>query len=124
VLLELANKFDGITGGADGLQGVVMGPLLGASSSTWARAWRRSTRWRCCSWPSCCCAAWCIRRWLSLQALRDNRLRLSAIGMSVNGRLAAVYTLGRRWPARPARCWRRPPASPRWTCSSSTAAPT
>jgi ABC-type branched-subunit amino acid transport system permease subunit len=29
VLLELANKFDGLTGGADGLQGVVMGPLLG-----------------------------------------------------------------------------------------------
>ena len=30
---------------------------------------------------------------MSLQALRDNRLRLSAIGMGVNGRLAAVYTL-------------------------------
>ena len=29
VLLELANKFDNITGGADGLQGVVTGPLLG-----------------------------------------------------------------------------------------------
>jgi ABC-type branched-subunit amino acid transport system permease subunit len=50
---------------------------------------------------------------------------LAAIGMSVNGRLAAVYTLsagaGRRGRAR---CWRRPPASRRWTCSSSTAAPT
>jgi branched-chain amino acid transport system permease protein len=30
----------------------------------------------------------------SLQALRDNRLRVSAIGMSVQARLAAVYTLG------------------------------
>ena len=29
VLLELANNCDNITGGADGLQGVVMGPLLG-----------------------------------------------------------------------------------------------
>ena len=29
VLLELANKFDNITGGVDGLQGVVIGPLLG-----------------------------------------------------------------------------------------------
>ena len=29
VLYELANKFDGLTGGADGLQGVLMGPLLG-----------------------------------------------------------------------------------------------
>ena len=29
----------------------------------------------------------------SLQALRDNRLRVMALGMSVQGRLAAVYTL-------------------------------
>ncbi|MFZ9440337.1 MAG: branched-chain amino acid ABC transporter permease, partial [Hylemonella sp.] len=29
VLMELANKLDWLTGGADGLQGVVMGPLLG-----------------------------------------------------------------------------------------------
>jgi branched-chain amino acid transport system permease protein len=31
---------------------------------------------------------------ISLQALRDNRLRATAIGLSVNGRLALVYTLG------------------------------
>jgi branched-chain amino acid transport system permease protein len=30
---------------------------------------------------------------VSLQALRDNRLRVMALGMSVHGRLAAVYTL-------------------------------
>ena len=29
ILYELGNRFDTITGGADGLQGVVMGPLLG-----------------------------------------------------------------------------------------------
>ena len=29
ILFELANKLDWLTGGADGLQGVVMGPLLG-----------------------------------------------------------------------------------------------
>ena len=29
ILLEVANKFDHITGGTDGLQGVVIGPLLG-----------------------------------------------------------------------------------------------
>ena len=29
VLLELANKFDNITGGIDGMQGLVIGPLLG-----------------------------------------------------------------------------------------------
>ncbi len=36
ILYELANKLDWLTGGADGLQGVVMGPLLtsAASSST------------------------------------------------------------------------------------------
>ena len=32
ILYELANRFEGITGGADGLQGVVMGPLLGQFS--------------------------------------------------------------------------------------------
>ena len=29
ILMEIANKMDWLTGGADGLQGVVMGPLLG-----------------------------------------------------------------------------------------------
>lgn len=29
ILMELANKLDWLTGGADGLQGVVMGPVLG-----------------------------------------------------------------------------------------------
>ena len=29
ILMELANKLDWLTGGADGLQGVLMGPLLG-----------------------------------------------------------------------------------------------
>ena len=34
ILLELANKLDWLTGGADGLQGVVLGPVLGRSNST------------------------------------------------------------------------------------------
>jgi branched-chain amino acid transport system permease protein len=95
VLLELANKFDGLTGGADGLQGVVMGPLLGRFDFDLGA--------RVASFYSLAVlfgAFLLLRRivhsplGLSLQALRDNRLRLSAIGMSVNGRLAAVYTLG------------------------------
>ena len=94
VLLELANKFDNITGGADGLQGVVMGPLLGAFEFDLGA--------RVASFYSISClfiGFLLLRRivhsplGLSLQALRDNRLRVSAIGMSVNGRLAAVYTL-------------------------------
>jgi branched-chain amino acid transport system permease protein len=95
VLLELANKFDGITGGADGLQGVVMGPLLGRFEFDLGA--------RVASFYSVAVlfvAFLLMRRvvhspfGLSLQALRDNRLRLAAIGLSVQGRLAAVYTLG------------------------------
>ena len=95
VLLELANKFDGVTGGADGLQGVVMGPLLGRFDFDLGA--------RVASFYSLAVlfAAFLLLRrivhsplGLSLQALRDNRLRVSALGMSVNGRLAAVYTLG------------------------------
>ena len=95
VLFELANKFDALTGGADGLQGVVMGPLLGQ--------FEFDLGVRVASFYSLAVlfiAFLLLRRLVhsplgvSLQALRDNRLRLSAIGMSVNGRLAAVYTLG------------------------------
>ena len=94
VLFELANKFDSLTGGADGLQGVVMGPLLGQFEFDLGA--------RVASFYSLAVlfiAFLLLRRLVhsplgvSLQALRDNRLRLSAIGMSVNGRLAAVYTL-------------------------------
>jgi len=98
VLLELANKFDGLTGGADGLQGVVMGPLivplvgrfefdLGARVASFY------------SLTMLFAAFLLLRRIVhsplgySLQALRDNRLRVMAVGLSVPGRLAAVYTL-------------------------------
>lgn len=93
VLLELANKFDGITGGADGLQGVVMGPLLGVFEFDLGA--------RTASFYSLAvlAVAFLLARrlvhspfGLSLQALRDNRLRLGALGLSVNARLAAVYT--------------------------------
>ena len=95
VLMELANKFDNITGGADGLQGVVMGPLLGMFEFDLAG--------RVASFYSLTVLFvifMVLRRivhspfGVSLQALRDNRLRLSAIGMSIQGRLAVAYTLG------------------------------
>ena len=94
VLLELANKFDGLTGGADGLQGVVMGPLLGRFEFDLGA--------RVASFYSLSVlfiAFLLLRRivhsplGISMQALRDNRLRLMAIGLSVQARLAAVYTL-------------------------------
>jgi len=94
VLYELANKFDGLTGGADGLQGVVIGPLLGRFEFDLGA--------RVASFYSLAVlfAAFVVLRRIvhsplgvSLQAMRDNRLRMSAIGLSVHGRLAVVYTL-------------------------------
>ena len=94
VLYELANKFDALTGGADGLQGIVTGPLLGRFEFDLGA--------RVASFYSMAVlfiAFVVLHRVVhsplgaSLQALRDNRLRLGAIGLSVNGRLAAVYTL-------------------------------
>lgn len=95
VLYELANQFGEFTGGADGLQGVLMGPLLGT--------FEFDLGGRVASFYSLAVlfvAFLVLRRvvhsplGVSLQALRDNRLRVAALGMSVNGRLAAVYTLG------------------------------
>ncbi|MBI5256523.1 MAG: branched-chain amino acid ABC transporter permease [Burkholderiales bacterium] len=94
VLLELANKFDNITGGADGLQGVMMGALLGRFEFDLGA--------RVASFYSLAVlfiAFLLLRRivhsplGISMQALRDNRLRVMALGMTVQGRLAAVYTL-------------------------------
>jgi branched-chain amino acid transport system permease protein len=94
VLYELANKLDGLTGGTDGLQGVVMGPLLGRFEfdlyGRTAYAY---------SLAVLVLALLLARRvvhspfGISLKALRDNRLRATSVGLSVNARLAAVYTL-------------------------------
>jgi branched-chain amino acid transport system permease protein len=94
VLLELANKFSDITGGADGLQGVIMGPLLGRLEfdlgAHTASIYSLTVLFLVFAF---------LRRLVhspfgqSLQALRDNRLRVASLGMTVQGRLAAVYTL-------------------------------
>ena len=95
VLLELANKFDNITGGADGLQGVVTAPLFGVFEFDLAA--RTASFYS----VSVLFVVFIVLRrvvhspfGVSLQALRDNRLRLAAVGMSVQGRLMAAYTLG------------------------------
>jgi branched-chain amino acid transport system permease protein len=94
ILYELANKLDDITGGADGLQGVVIGPLLGRFEfDLYGRtAYAYSLL--------VLVASLLFSRRLvhspfgvSLQALRDNKLRASSIGMSANLRLVAVYTI-------------------------------
>jgi branched-chain amino acid transport system permease protein len=94
ILMELANKMSWLTGGADGLQGVMMGPLLGQFEFD---LYGRTS------------AAYSItvlllvfvlaRRFVNspfgatLKAIRDNRLRAMAIGIPVASRLVVVYTV-------------------------------
>jgi branched-chain amino acid transport system permease protein len=94
ILLELANKLDWLTGGADGLQGVVMGPLLG--TFTFGLDGRTAAYY---SLAVVLVFTLLARRFVqsplgaTLKAIRDNRLRAMAIGVPVNARLAAVYTV-------------------------------
>ncbi|KQW38783.1 branched-chain amino acid ABC transporter permease [Rhizobacter sp. Root404] len=97
ILYELANKLDWLTGGADGLQGVVMGPLLTPFGRFEFDLYGR-TAYGYTLFVLIACLF--IGRRLvhspfgySLQALRDNRLRAASIGLSVNARLVAVYTI-------------------------------
>jgi branched-chain amino acid transport system permease protein len=93
VLREIANRLD-ITGGADGLQGIVMAPVLGRFAFDIAghTAYVYSL--------VVLFVLFLIARrivdspfGLSLRSLKGNPLRASAIGIHVNGRLVAVYTL-------------------------------
>jgi branched-chain amino acid transport system permease protein len=97
ILYELANKLDWLTGGADGLQGVVMGPLLTPFGRFEFDLYGRTAYAYTLVVLIVCLL---VGRMLvhspfgySLQALRDNRLRAASIGLSVNARLVAVYTI-------------------------------
>jgi branched-chain amino acid transport system permease protein len=94
ILMELANKLDWLTGGSDGLQGVVMGSVLGRFEFDLygqTAAWYSLTvllvlfvlarRWAHSPWGA------------TLMAVRDNPLRAMAIGIPVHKRLAVVYTV-------------------------------
>jgi branched-chain amino acid transport system permease protein len=94
LLHEVTNHLSWLTGGADGLQGVVMGPLLGRFEfdifGRTAYAYSLAVLF----------IGFVIARRLSaspfgwsLRAIRDNRLRASAIGVPVNRRIVAVYTV-------------------------------
>jgi branched-chain amino acid transport system permease protein len=94
ILMELANKLDWLTGGADGLQGVVMGPVLGKFAFDLSG---RTAAWYSISVLMVC---FVIARRLvnspfgaTLKAVRDNRLRAMAIGISVTSKLSIVYTV-------------------------------
>jgi branched-chain amino acid transport system permease protein len=93
ILFELANKLE-FTGGADGLQGVTIGLLLGRFEfdlyGRTAYAY---------SLVLLVIGLLVARRivaspfgW-SLRAIRDNRLRAAAIGLNVNLRLGVTYTI-------------------------------
>jgi branched-chain amino acid transport system permease protein len=94
VLKEIANQIGWITGGADGLQGIEMQPILGLIefdiSGHVAYVYSLVVLF----------ALFLVARrivhspfGLSLRSISGNPLRSSAIGIKVNGRLVAVYTL-------------------------------
>ena len=94
ILMELANKLDWLTGGADGLQGVIMGPVLGQFDF--------DLYGRTAAFYSLTVLLLCFllaRRFVhsplggTLKAIRDNRLRASAIGIPVTARIAVGYTV-------------------------------
>ena len=94
ILLEVANKLDWLTGGADGLQGVLMGPLLGRFD------FDMSGRTAAYYSLSVALVFFLLARRLvhsplgsTLMAIRDNRLRAMAIGIPVHARLALAYTV-------------------------------
>jgi branched-chain amino acid transport system permease protein len=94
VLREIANQIDWLTGGADGLQGIVMAPVLGLFPFDIAGH---------VAYVYCLIVLFAMfllaRRivnspfGLSLRSVKGNPLRASAVGISVNGRLVAIYTV-------------------------------
>ena len=95
MLYEAANKLTDFTGGVDGLQGVEMKPLLGLFA--FDMIGRTSYVY--------CLAVLFLLFWigrhlvqspfgLELRGIRQNALRMPALGVPVNRRLVAVYTLG------------------------------
>ena len=94
VCFELANRYGDITGGADGLQGVTMAPIFGLY---------RFDMFGHTAYVYCLVVLFVLfllaRRivnspfGLSLKAIKGNPLRSAAVGIAVNWRLVAVYTL-------------------------------
>jgi branched-chain amino acid transport system permease protein len=94
VLREIANRYAWLTGGADGLQGIEIKPLLGIF------------RFDMFGHTAYCYALAVLfalflgaRRMvhspfgLSLLSIKHNPMRAAAVGIPVNGRLVAIYTI-------------------------------
>jgi branched-chain amino acid transport system permease protein len=94
ILLELANKLDDLTGGADGLQGVVIDPIAGRFEFDLmgqTPAWYSIT---------VLFVLFVLLRKLvhsplgaTFKAVKDNALRAKAVGIHVNARVRLIYTL-------------------------------
>src|SRR6202046_3510177 len=94
MLGELANRFSNITGGADGLQGVTVAPIFGLFRFDMFG----HTGYIYCLVVLFICFLVARRMvyspfGLSLRSLKGNPLRASAIGIPVNRRLIAIYTV-------------------------------
>jgi branched-chain amino acid transport system permease protein len=94
LLLELANKLDWLTGGTDGIQGLMFAPVLGKFEFDLAG--------HTASYYSLAVllVLFLLARRLvnspfggTLKTIRDNRLRAVSIGVPVHARLVAVYTV-------------------------------
>jgi len=94
VLREIANRFSSLTGGADGLQGVTMTPVLGTFAFDIAGhvAYAYSL--------AVLFVLFVVARrlvhspfGLSVRSIRGNPLRAAAIGTPVAARLVAIYTV-------------------------------
>jgi branched-chain amino acid transport system permease protein len=95
MLYEAANKLTRYTGGTDGLQGIEMTPLLGL----WRFDMAGSTAYLYCL--AVLFALFCFARRLvhspfgmGLRGIRQNVLRMPALGTPVHRRLIAVYVIG------------------------------
>ncbi len=95
MLFELANKLTAITGGVDGLQGIVLAPLFGTFG------FDMFGRTGYVYAVGVLFVLFCVARrvvhspfGLSLHGIRLNAARMPALGAPVNARLVAVYTLG------------------------------
>ena len=100
ILYELANKLDWLTGGADGLQAGAMGPLTVPGTALPGFAFDLAGRTAYAYSLVVLAIVLVVARrvvhspfGVSLQALRDNRLRASSIGIATSLRLVAVYTI-------------------------------
>lgn len=94
ILFELANKLDWLTGGMDGIQGLMFSPVLGR--------FEFDIEGRTAAYYSLTVLLllFLVARRIvnspfgaTLEAIRDNRLRAMAIGIPVHSRLVAVYTV-------------------------------